>query len=147
MARRRRGVIAWLVAIAALFQSACATPLEREQKATAAPFAERWLGFLDQGEGATDLVWADVASVTKQRGEREWLLKLWIGARASFGEVVERDLLLSWSRDPDFLDGWPDGDYWEVVFRSEFANKDEVHEELLLRWEDGRWRVVALDLE
>lgn len=125
--------------------AACATPLEREQEAAAVPFAESWVRSLDAGDG--EWLWEGTSEVRKMRIERDIQLKHWLGTREALGKLVSRRVELSWSLDPDFIDSVPDGTYWEVSFQCEFEHKRQVFQKLLLRWEDGRWRVVALDVD
>jgi hypothetical protein len=106
------------------------------------PVAENWVRALDAG--GRDALWDATSELTKMRFEQEERLKLWLGSRAPLGKIVSRRLELSWSRDPEFLQGVPDGTYWEISFQCEFENKREVFEELLLHWEEGQWRIVAM---
>ena len=142
MTALRISLVAFLLALCTV---SCATPLEREQKATAVPFAESWLRSLDAGDG--EWLWKGTSEVAKMRHERDIKLKYWIGSREAQGKLVRRRLEVSWTLDPDFLDNVPDGTYWGVEFQSEFENKRQVFEELLLRWEGGQWRVVWLELD
>ena len=119
----------------------CATPLERLQKETALPFAERWIGYLEDRD--QESAWDAVSELAKRRYEKADRLKLWFGARHSMGDLVERDLELSWSVDDVFMRSVPDGAYWEVQFETEFEHQDRAIERLFLVWEDEQWRLLS----
>jgi len=120
---------------------ACATPLKREQKAAAVPFAEAWLHYLDTG-GESE-AWEATGALTRQRLDREATLKRWFGSRNALGRLENRRLSISWERDDRFLAAVPeDGTYWEVGFISDFEHKQDAREALLLVWEGGGWRLL-----
>jgi hypothetical protein len=124
---------------ALLFVLACATPLEREQKATALPFAEAWLAHLDAGE--EELAWAATGAVAQQRLEKEFALKLWFGSRRPLGRRLTQRVEINWEQEDTFLRAVPDGTYWEIGFLSDFEHRRRVEENLLLSWE-GQWRLI-----
>lgn len=125
--------------VALLLVLACATPLEREQKDTARPFAEAWLGYLDADE--QELAWAATAAVAQQRFEKQVFLKLWFGSRQTLGRRLSQRIEINWEVDDSLLRAVPDGTYWEVVFRSDFEHRRGVEETLFLAWE-GQWRLL-----
>ena len=125
-----------------VLSTGCLSPLEREQKQTAVPFAERLLGYLDAGE--RELAWSEVSSVARLRYAKEDRIEYWFGIREPLGPLVRRRLEFNWERKADFLWSVPDGTYWEVTYQSRFENKDRVYEELLLHWDDGQWRLLNL---
>ena len=127
-----------------LVSTSCATPLQREQKAAAVPFAQRWLGYLESGE--QEIAWREVSTMAKLRYEKDVQLKQWFGTRQPLGQLIERRLELSWSLNPIFMPSVADGTYWEIRFRSEFEHRKHVIERLRLVWEDGQWRLLDFGL-
>ena len=116
---------------------ACAS--YRESRDTSLLFAEEWLALLEAGdrEGA----WAQTSELSRLRHQKEEILKFWFGKREPFGRLVNRKLQTNWERA--WLDSTPDGIYREIVYWSEFENKDFVEEELLLTREDGAWKLLS----
>lgn len=119
----------------------CATPLERQQSAEAPSFAEHWLAHVDAGD--QEAAWLALSEVARLRVEKQVQLKLWFGTRQSMGALLSRRLEFDWEYDARLLRSAPAGTYWEVAFRTDFENKEDVIEDLLLRWERGGWRLFG----
>ena len=136
----------WRTAIGlfALTLTVCASPAERERRASADAFAQEWVEIIDAGD--RERAWARTSKLTRDRVGRAPLLKLWFGRMRSLGARRNHEITVSWERKSDFLRGTPEGKYWEIQLRSDFEQRRDVLETLLLAWEDDAWRLLEYRL-
>ncbi|MFO1281994.1 MAG: DUF4019 domain-containing protein [Burkholderiales bacterium] len=105
----------------------------------AARAARDWLALADALDAETSLREAGAkyrAALTPER----WREALAI-VREPLGAVVQRTL--AGSQAVSRLQGLPDGDYAQVMYRTSWTNKSIGREYVTLERESGRWRVIG----
>ena len=101
--------------------------------------ARAWLGLVDKGDG--NAAYAEAGEIfRRQVGKRQWV-KGMNDARAPLGANTRRTI--ESTRFVDHLQGVGKGDFAMLVFRSSFAGKDFVREQVTLANTAQGWRVIG----
>jgi opacity protein-like surface antigen len=99
--------------------------------------AQAWLALVDGGKYADS--WTQAAAAFRaQVDQNKWVSQI-KPARDQFGPLVSRkpfNVNLTKS-----LPGAPDGDYAITRFQTDFANKKQALETVVMTLENGQWRV------
>ena len=119
----------------ALTFSAAAAP----DGAKAQADAQAWLALIDGGKYADS--WTQAASVFRSKGDQNTWASQVKSVRDQFGAVESRkDFNVNLTKT---LPGAPEGDYAIARFQTDFANKKQTVETVILTIEDGQWRVAG----
>jgi hypothetical protein len=99
-----------------------------------------WLGLVDAGDALAS--WSDAG----KKFQAAIAADVWAEAlkkeQARLGRVERRTV--GPTRFQSSVQGFPDGEYAQVLFNTEFANKPDGRETLTLEHEeDGKWRVIG----
>ena len=117
---------------------------ERNADVTAAQdAATHWLEALDAGRTAES--WDDTAAAMKEgRNQQDWTHDV-ITSREALGKSVTRELQRgSFSTT---VRGAPEGKYVTVVYLTKFAHAPVVNETILVKLEDGHWRIAGYSID
>lgn len=101
--------------------------------------AQAWLALIDSGKYADS--WTQAASAFRgQVDQNTWVTQV-KSARDQFGAVASRkDFNVNLTKS---LPGAPDGDYAITRFQTDFANKKQAVETVVMALENGQWRVAG----
>lgn len=101
--------------------------------------AQQWIAFVDQGQYAES--WSAAGSLFQSTMQQQQWVQALTGARTPNGTVVSREVAGSELRSN--LPGAPAGQYALVSFATNFQNKPDVIETVILVDEGGQWKVVG----
>ncbi len=124
----------WVVFIASLV---AITAMADENEAAAAKSGEAWLALVDSGKYPES--WDTASSAFKKAITQEAWAKTVAGVRAQLGKFESRKLSASQPlKDPPNA---PAGDYIILQYTSNFANKNEATETVVMGMDAGQqWR-------
>jgi len=111
-------------------------------KMEALAIAQKWFRYMDKGFYLK--VYKDSSGVLKEHlSENDWkrsfhYIKLTFGKKIK--RVKTRDALLY------NLRSFPPGAYTEIDYQSQYSKRGTTRERLILRWEEGKWRVCGYTL-
>lgn len=129
-----------LMALCALAIVAAIPAHAQDARSSEAQDAARdWLALVDKGDGTAAYAAAG-ENFRLQLSKRQWL-KGMADVRAPLGDNTRRTI--ESTRFVDRLQGVGKGDYAILVFRSSFAHKDFVREQLTLANTPQGWRVIG----
>jgi hypothetical protein len=131
------GKRALLLSVILLGTVGCAALASSKFDQGAAPVAEEFLRLLDDGnyQGAVDK-----AALRNDDGSLKPLRWL-TNHRAPMGRVLKRSLWGTTNRIQ--IAGRPDGEYLDVRYLTQFENKTDASEGLLLLRKNGEWKIVG----
>lgn len=101
--------------------------------------AQQWIAFVDQGQYAES--WSAAGNLFQSTMQQQQWVQTLTGARTPNGTVVSREVAGSEIRTE--LPGAPAGQYALVSFATNFQNKPDVIETVILMDESGTWKVVG----
>jgi hypothetical protein len=129
-----------LVALCALAIVAAMPVHAQDARSSEAQDAARdWLAVVDKGDA--DAAYVDAGErFRRQVSKRQWM-KGMADARGSLGANTRRTI--ESTRFVDRIQGVGKGDFAMLVFRSSFANKDYVREQLTLENTAKGWQVIG----
>jgi hypothetical protein len=112
-----------------------------DQSAQAAAVAKSWVTEVDAGR--YEQSYNEGSTALHAKVPVETWVKILKAERPSLGKVISREET-STSYKPAGFEG-ADGEFMVVSYRSSFENKPQELEYVVLRREDGRWRVTGYD--
>lgn len=141
MIRRLASEGTWLVTLTCFALFAAVAAHAQDPRATAAQAAARaWLTLVDKGE--VDAAYAASGKKFQEQLDAEGWRTAVAKAREPLGAFVNRTAVVT--RFDTKFPGGPDGDYAQILFESEYADGQQIHETVTLEREsDGVWRVMG----
>ena len=111
----------------------------QQEQAALRQAAERILGQLDREEWQSS--WSDAASTLKDVADLDAFTTGVKATRVAFGQPTSRRL--KGFNFTTSIDGAPPGDYGIAFFSTTFSRADDVDEHVVLRREEGSWRLAG----
>lgn len=119
-------------------------PEQREAIAKALEVAQAWLGVMDRGEYSQG--WDAAADYLKKSTERREFVKSVTRIRKLVGPVKARDI--DSKEFATSLPGAPAGQYVILVYKTEFADRPDAVETIIMALEkDKKWRVSGYNIQ
>jgi len=137
----RRAMLAALSAWAV----ACALPVAAQdpQVSEARRVASEWLTVVD-ADNATASYAAAADKFRQAMTQEQWATSL-VQARAQFGILQRRTF--AGAQKGDEIPNKPQGEFVVLFFRSGFAKRENVTEQVMMEREaDGKWRIIGYSL-
>jgi hypothetical protein len=131
---RLPGLIAGLVPL--LFMPLIA---DDDQSTEASSVARAWVAEIDAGK--YDASYMDGGSALHDKVPQDTWVKILTAERPEFGKVLSRQETTR-SYQPNGFEG-VDGEFMVLSYHTNFANKPDEVEHIILRREDGKWRGVG----
>jgi hypothetical protein len=127
-----------MIAGAALVGAGCSTENTPVAEVVAMAEGESWLRWVDQDSLATAYQRAS-AELQERRPQERWIADVG-NARRLLGEVVARRM--NTRRYEDDPEGFVAGTYVVLSFTTDFTERQDVEELLVMKLTDGAWRTA-----
>ena len=102
--------------------------------------AEEWISLVDNEK--YNLSWEKSDKLVQNLVSIENWKNLMVGSRNPLGKNISRNIISTENKTE--IQGAPDGDYYIIVYKSEFENKKNAFETITIKKsEDGRWKVAG----
>jgi hypothetical protein len=101
--------------------------------------ALQWLSHVDAGD--YDSSWSDAAELFRSEVSPEMWRTAATNVRSPLGDLVVRTYRSA--RHATRLPGYPQGDYFVIVYISRFADRPDAEETVTMMNDDGQWRMVS----